>query len=517
MPHIIGIDLGTTNSCAAVWDRRPLVIESAERERTTPSVVGEESDGSLVVGAPARWQAQTNPEFTYSALKRLLGRRFEDPLVGQQLELAPYIIEASPDGWAWVRTRQGLKSPQEILAHVLRKMKGEAEARFKGGVIGHAVLCVPAHFDTAQREAAKQAAGMAGLEVMRLLPEPTAAALAYGFDRGPGRTIAIFDFGGGTFDVTIMRMEGADFQVLAMDGDPFLGGEDFDRRILLRVFERFEAQHGIDLRRDRVQLQRLRDEAEKTKIKLSSVQRWDILAPFAALDPATGRQLDLVDQMDRDEMETLCADLIERARAPCMRVLKQARLDARDLDDVVLVGGMTAMPALRNLVREVFGREPRQDVPPEEAVATGAAILAATLEGQLRSVNYSQPTERALGVEDGEGAMAVIVKAKTPTPVRQKAKFTTVRDNQERVAVRLREGDLERADDCRDLGLLVLDGIAPAAAGEPTIEVVFDIDNDQVMSVSATDTDTGQAVAAGVHVQTGLTAEEFRQLKGLQL
>jgi molecular chaperone DnaK len=466
MARILGIDLGTTNSCVAVFESGAArVIDSAEGEPTTPSAVGEDAAGKLYVGAPARWQAQTNPEFTFTGLKRLLGRSFTDPVVGEQMEAIPYVIEEGPNGEAWVRTRQGLVAPQQILAHVLRKLKAAAEAHF-GDVVGHCVLTVPAHFGQAQRAAAQEAATQAGLEVLRLMPEPSAAALAYGFQKA-SRTFAVFDFGGGTFDVAVLRAGGGDFEVLSTAGNPFLGGEDFDRRILAHLADRFRAQHGIELRQDRAQLQRLRDEAEKAKIRLSSIESYTVMLPYCAVHAETGRKLDLVDEVTRAQLEELTADLVALVKAPCEEALARARLDARDLDDVVLVGGMTAMPAIRQAVVEIFGREPRKDVNPEQVVAIGAAIRAAALSGEVRKVNIAEPLAHSIGVEDGDGALAILLKARTVTPTRKAMKFTTRDDGQTAVAVPLFEGELPTAADNRSLGVLLLTGIAPAGLNSP--------------------------------------------------
>jgi molecular chaperone DnaK len=508
MARILGIDLGTTNSVAAVYvSGQARLIESAERGRSTPTVIGEPEAGALVVGAPARWQAQTNPQFTFAALKRILGRRFDDPLVAQHVGSVPYQIEESPDGWAWVRTRKGLKSPQEILANVLRKMKAAAQAHF-GDQVGHCVLTVPAHFTQVQKAAAEEVATLAGFQVLRLLSEPTAAAIAYGFERAASdRTIAVFDFGGGTFDVSILQITGRDYEVLATDGEPFLGGEDFDRRVVNMVADRFDQAHGVDLRRDRVQLQRLRDEAEKAKIQLSSVERFDVLLPWVAINPTTQRQLDLVDVITRADLGKLTADLVEKARAPCERALRAAKLDVRDLDDVVLVGGMTAMPAIQQLVVDVFGRDPRRDVPPEEVVAIGAAIRAAALQGEIRSVTVAEPLAHTLGVEDGAGDLVPILKARTPTPARRTVRFATAEDGQTACAIRLFEGDRAAAADNRALGYLVLQGLPPAAAGVQEVEVEFELDPEGVLTAAARARGCDAGVSGAVNIATGLAPD----------
>jgi molecular chaperone DnaK len=514
MAVILGVDLGTTNSVKAVYERgAPKVIASGDDQRspTTPTVIAQTEGGGVIVGGPARWQAQTNPEFTFSSLKRILGRQFEEPIVAAQAAWAPYKLAPAPEGQAWVRGRDGLQSPEALLALVLRKLKSEAEAHF-GRPIGDCVLTAPAHFGVAQKAALTAAAEQAGLRVRRLLPEPSAAALAYGYDRGANKTIAVFDFGGGTFDVSILRVKGARFDILATAGDPFLGGDDVDRRIAERLHGNFERATGRSLAGDAFQLQRLRDEAEKAKIALSAMDSYTAAIPFVAMDLDARRQIDLVDTLTRADLESMVADLIERCRAPCLEALEKARLDPRDLDEVVLVGGMTAMPAIRTLVKDVFGREPRKDVPPEQVVAMGAALYAAALQGEISSLSLSEPLQHSLGLEDAQGRFVAILKAGTMQPARRAVRFTTSQDDQSMVAVRLYDGDLAAARDNRALGVIILDGIAPAPAGQPVIEVEFDLDGDGVLTAHAKDLASEALVSAQVHVATGLEATAARAL-----
>lgn len=515
MAIILGVDLGTTNSVQAVYERgEPRVILSGDDQRSpvTPTVVAQTEGGQTIVGAPARWQAQTNARYTFSSLKRILGRRFEEAIVATQAAYAPYELAPGPEGQAWVRGRDGLVSPESLLALVLRKLKAEAEARF-GRAVGDCVLTAPAHFGVAQKAALTAAAEAAGLRVRRLLPEPSAAALAYGYDRGANKTIAVFDFGGGTFDVSILRVKGARFDVLATAGDPFLGGDDVDRRIAERLHGDFEREHGRSLAGDAFQLQRLRDEAERAKIQLSAVESYTAAIPFVAMDLDARRQIDLVSTLTRADLEEMTADLIERCREPCITALRKAKLDARDLDEVVLVGGMTAMPAVRAVVREVFGREPRKDVPPEQVVAMGAALYAAALQGEVASLSLSEPLQHSLGLEDHAGKLVPILKVGTPTPARRAVRFTTSQDEQTAVAVRLYDGDLAMARDNRALGMLILDGIAPAPAGHAVIEVEFDLDDEGVLTASAKDIATEALVSAQVHVATGLDAASMEALR----
>lgn len=503
MSKIIGIDLGTTNSCVAFYERgRADIIESAERERKTPTVVGQRDDGDIVTGAPARWQAQTNPEFTFGALKRILGRRIDDPVTVAHGQTVAYRLEAGPDGMAWVRTRAGLKSPAELLAHVLRKLRAAAGARF-GAVVNECVLTVPAHFTPAQKAAAVDAVRQSGLAPVRLLHEPTAAAVAYGLSGGPDRTLAVFDFGGGTFDVSILRVRGREFKVLAVDGDPFLGGEDYDRRLVMHVADQFLVTHELDLRADKFQLQRLRDECEKAKIRLSAQQSYEMQLAYVA--QRNNAKLDLVMTITQADLEAMTADLTLRVLAPCERAFEAANIRPHQIDDVVLVGGMTAMPAIAGAVRAIFGREPRQDVPPEEVVAIGAAMRAAAASGDIRSLNLREAVAHALGVETGDGGFQPIIRAGLKLPVRRRATFHPHAPGQTAAAVRIHEGDLEHAADNRPLGALILpDLTAGAADAAPLVEVTFELDTNGLLTATARCLPDGEPSIAQVHVDTGL-------------
>ncbi len=516
MGKIIGIDLGTTNSCVAVMENGKVrVIENSEGARTTPSVVAYTSDGEILVGAPAKRQAVTNAANTFYAIKRLIGRRFEDPEVQKDIKLMPYKIIRADNGDAWVETSSGRKlSPQQISAEVLRKMKKTAED-YLGEPVTEAVITVPAYFNDAQRQATKDAGRIAGLEVKRIINEPTAAALAYGMDKKPGDSkIAVYDLGGGTFDISIIEIAEVDgehqFEVLATNGDTFLGGEDFDNRLIDYIVEEFRKEQGVDLRKDPLAMQRLKEAAEKAKIELSSSQQTEVNLPYITADASGPKHLAM--KITRAKFESLVDDLIERTIEPCRIALKDAGLTVKDIDEVILVGGQTRMPKVQEKVKEFFGKEPRKDVNPDEAVAIGAAIQAGVLQGEVKDVLLLDVTPLSLGIETLGGVMTKLIHKNTTIPTKATQIFSTADDNQTAVTIRVFQGEREMARDNKLLGEFNLEGIRPAPRGVPQIEVTFDIDANGILHVSARDKDTGKENKITIKANSGLTEEQIQQM-----
>ena len=510
MAKVIGIDLGTTNSCIAVVENgETIVIPNAEGSRTTPSVVAFTQSGERLVGQVAKRQAVTNPENTVFAVKRLMGRRFDSAEATRQAQLVPYRLAPAENGDAWVNAGGKLYSPPEISAMVLATIKGIAEA-YLGQEVTEAVITVPAYFDDAQRQATKDAGRIAGLEVKRIINEPTAAALAYGLEQKEGQRIAVFDLGGGTFDISILEIHHGVFKVRATHGDTYLGGEDFDHRLVDSLCDRFQKETGIDLRRDRMALQRLKEQAEKAKHELSSSLTTEINLPFIAAD-ATGPK-HLVLTLKRSEFEILVVDLIEKSLEPCQQALKDAGLKVQDIDAVVLVGGMTRMPLVRQKVAEFFGREPHKGVNPDEVVACGASIQGAALTGELDEVLLLDVTPLSLGVETGGGVFHALIPRNTTIPTKKSEVFTTSIDNQPFVPIHVLQGEREMAVDNRTLAKFELAHIPPAPRGVPEIEVTFEIDANGIMNVSAVDQRSGKQQRVRVVASSGLSKEQVDQL-----
>ena len=514
MAKVIGIDLGTTNSCVAVMEGgKPKVIENSEGARTTPSTVAFTKDGERLIGQPAKRQAVTNPDNTIFAVKRLIGRRFDDPITKKDTELVPYKIVKGSNGDAWVEAGGKDYSPSQISAFILQKMKETAEA-YLGETVVQAVITVPAYFNDAQRQATKDAGQIAGLEVLRIINEPTAAALAYGLDKEEGKTIAVYDLGGGTFDISILEIGDGVFEVKSTNGDTFLGGEDFDARIVNWLADKFKAKENIDLRTDRLALQRLKEAAEKAKIELSSAATTEINQPFitARMEGGTTTPLHLVETISRADLEKLVEDLIERTIEPCKKALKDAGMDAKDIADVVLVGGMTRMPRVRERVKEFFGREPHTGVNPDEVVAMGAAIQAGVLQGDVKDVLLLDVTPLSLGIETLGGVFTRMIDRNTTIPTKKSQVFSTAEDNQNAVTIKVYQGEREMATDNKILGQFDLVGIPPAPRGVPQVEVTFDIDANGIVNVSAKDKGTGKEQQIRIQASGGLSDSDIENM-----
>lgn len=516
MSKIIGIDLGTTNSCVSLLDGKQIkIIENAEGGRTTPSVVAYLQDGEILVGAPAKRQAVTNPKNTLYAIKRLIGRRFDDAEVQKDIEITPYEIVKADNGDAWVEVNGKKMAPPQVSAEVLRKMKETAEA-FLGEPVTEAVITVPAYFNDSQRQATQDAGRIAGLEVKRIINEPTAAALAFGMDKvdGGDRKIAVFDLGGGTFDVSIIEIADVDgdkqFEVLSTNGDTFLGGEDFDQRIIEYIIEEFQKEQGVDLSKDVLALQRLKEAAEKAKIELSSTTQTDINLPYVTADATGPKHLNI--RLTRAKLEALVEDLVERTLEPCRVAIKDAGVKLSEIDDVILVGGMTRMPAVQDKVKEFFGKEPRKDVNPDEAVAQGAALQGSVLSGDRTDVLLLDVTPLSLGIETLGGVMTKMIEKNTTIPTRHQQTFSTADDNQPAVTIKVFQGEREIASGNKLLGEFNLEGIPPAPRGLPQIEVTFDIDANGVLHVSAKDKGTGKENQVTIKANSGLSDAEVERM-----
>ena len=511
MAKVIGIDLGTTNSCVSIMDgSQPRVIENSEGARTTPSVVGF-TESERLVGQPAKRQAVTNPTNTVFAVKRLIGRRIGEPEVEKDRKLVPYKIVDSGNGDAWVEVRDEKYSPSQVSAFILQKMKETAES-YLGETVTQAVITVPAYFNDAQRQATKDAGKIAGLEVLRIINEPTAAALAYGLDKKESKTIAVYDLGGGTFDITILEIDDGLFEVKSTNGDTFLGGEDFDMRIVSYLADEFKKEHGVDLSLDKMALQRLKEAAEKAKIELSSASQTEINQPFISMDRNTGQPLHLVMKLTRAKLESLVDDLIKRSIKPAMAALKDAGLSKSDIDEVVLVGGMTRMPKVIEEVTKFFGKEPHKGVNPDEVVAMGAAIQAGVLQGDVKDVVLLDVTPLSLGIETLGGVFTRLIDRNTTIPTKKSQVFSTAEDNQNAVTIRCFQGEREMAADNKMLGQFNLEQIPPAPRGVPQIEVAFDIDANGIVSVSAKDKGTGKTQQITIQASGGLSDDEIEKM-----
>ena len=510
MSKIIGIDLGTTNSCVAIMEgTQAKVLENTEGARTTPSVVAFTEENEKLIGQPAKRQAVTNPENTIFAVKRLIGRNFEDPTVKKDIEAAPFKIVNSEKGDAWIEAKGEKYSPSQISAFILQKMKETAE-KYLGQSVTKAVITVPAYFNDAQRQATKDAGKIAGLEVLRIINEPTAASLAYGLDKKQNKKIAVYDLGGGTFDVSVLELGDGVFEVKSTNGDTFLGGEDFDNAIVEYLIGEFKKDSGIDLRSDKLALQRLKEAAEKAKIELSAAEQTDINLPFITADKTGPKHINL--KMTRAKLEALVENLIARTIPPCKTALKDAGVSANDIDEVVMVGGMTRMPKVINEVKNFFGKEPNKSVNPDEVVAMGAAIQAGVLQGDVKDVLLLDVTPLSLGIETLGGVSTKLIEKNTTIPTKKSQVFSTAEDNQPAVSIRVLQGEREMATDNKLLGNFELVGIAPAARGVPQIEVTFDIDANGIVNVSAKDKGTGKEQKIQIQASGGLSDEEIDKM-----
>jgi len=510
MSKIIGIDLGTTNSCVAIMEgSQAKVLENAEGARTTPSVVAFTQENEKLIGQPAKRQAVTNPENTIFAVKRLIGRNFEDSTVKKDIEAAPFKIVNSEKGDAWIEAKGEKYSPSQISAFILQKMKETAE-KYLGQAVTKAVITVPAYFNDAQRQATKDAGKIAGLEVLRIINEPTAASLAYGLDKKQNKKIAVYDLGGGTFDVSILELGDGVFEVKSTNGDTFLGGEDFDNAIVEYLIEEFKKDSGINLRSDKLALQRLKEAAEKAKIELSAAEQTDINLPFITADKTGPKHINL--KMTRAKLEALVEDLIARTIPPCKTALKDAGISASDIDEIVMVGGMTRMPRVINEVKNFFGKEPNKSVNPDEVVAMGAAIQAGVLQGDVKDVLLLDVTPLSLGIETLGGVSTKLIDKNTTIPTKKSQVFSTAEDNQPAVSIRVLQGEREMATDNKLLGNFELVGIAPAARGVPQIEVTFDIDANGIVNVSAKDKGTGKEQKIQIQASGGLSDDEIEKM-----
>ena len=511
MSKVIGIDLGTTNSCVAVMENgTPKVIINAEGLNTTPSIVAFTDDGEKLVGLPAKRQAVTNPSNTFFAIKRLIGRRFDEPLVERDRKLAPYKIVKGANGDAWVEAQKQQYSPSQVSAFILQKMKETAEA-YLGHPVTQAVITVPAYFNDSQRQATKDAGRIAGLEVLRIINEPTAAALAYGLDKKKeSKTIAVYDLGGGTFDVSVLEIGDGVFEVKSTNGDTHLGGEDFDQRLVEYFAAEFKKENGIDLTKDKLALQRLKEAAEKAKIELSSASQTEVNLPFITADQSGPKHLTM--KLTRAKLESLVDDLIEKTKGPCIQALKDAGLKAAEIDEVVLVGGMIRMPKVQQVVKELFGKEPHKGVNPDEVVAIGAAIQGGVLKGEVKDVLLLDVTPLSLGIETLGGVFTRLIDRNTTIPTKKSQVFSTAEDGQTAVTIKVSQGEREMATDNKSLGLFNLEGIPPAPRGMPQVEVTFDIDANGIVNVSARDKQTGKEQSIRIQASGGLSEADIQRM-----